>query len=132
MGVIDADLLPTYPLTLQTHLSPHYVSGSTSGLGPLRAPPCLNALMWLGVWGRPPQTLGEAGVSGEGHLFMGQFDSGFPRQSLKQRWGVKRLSQGSEVVLVSPRLDQRCVQGTGSRPDGVWAAEMVSSPAKQD
>lgn len=53
-------------------------------------------------------------------------DSGFTRQSLKQRGDkevVLALSQGSEVVLVTPRTDKRCGQGTESRPDRVWGSQ---------
>lgn len=33
------------------------------------------------------------------------------------------LSQGSEVVLVSPWTSRRCAQGTKSRPDRVWGSQ---------
>lgn len=55
-----------------------------------------------------------------------KLDSGLTRQSLKQRGDkevVLALSQGSEVVLVTPRTDRRCGQGTESRPDRVWGSQ---------
>lgn len=38
---------------------------------------------------------------------------------------VLASSQGSEVVLVSLDMDQRSVQGIGSRQDGVWGSPDV-------
>lgn len=65
---------------------------------------------------------------------MGLLDSGLTRRSLKQSWGERGCAgfiKGSEVMLVSPRMDWRCVQGTEARPDGVWGSRdgLFSSPA---